>query len=165
MPLDLHKITLSSESRKLINNKKLPDLSRALKQVAQDAIEAAGDYGLMTAKSLVPIDTLELRGKNLKDGMIRKSKVTSYTVRVFVTDDRHVGNGHPQSASNLAKILDSGINEQGREMHRSRNSAAIQDIISLARGAPTRGWIGLSDRFFTTGVSRYMSSATNRTYT
>lgn len=158
MPIEkLHKVKLDPKSRKYVTNKTFPGLSGALMWLAEDAIDAASDYGLMASKSLVPIDTFELRGLNLKDGMIRKTLgPNKLSAEIFVTNDPHTGRGTTQAASKLARTLNSGINEQGKTMHRSQNSAAIQNIVSLMKGSPTKGWITKSDYVMITGVQGYI---------
>lgn len=166
MPLNLHKIKLDTKSRQLLGNQnKFPDLRRVFREIATDAVDAAADYGLVVAKSLVPIDTFELRGTNLDNGMIRKGKQSNYSVSVYVTDDAHTGNGHTQPASTLAKILDKGVNEKGRQMLRTQNSAAIDAIITLARRTPTKGWIQLSNKLITGPfIGRYLHERMDRDY-
>lgn len=167
MPLNLHNIQLDPQSLNLLNgNNRFPDLRRVFNRVALDALDIASDYGLAATKSIVPVDTRELRGQTLVDGMIRKSTVTNYTVRVFVTDDAHTGKGHTQSASSLARILNNGVNEKGRRMLRTQNSLSLLGIATVAARRPTAGWISVSDSLFTSGIQRYLnSSLNNRTYT
>ena len=69
MPLNLHKIKLDSKSRELLTNKnKFPELRRVFREIATDAVDSAADFALIASKSVVPIDTLELRGTNLTKG-------------------------------------------------------------------------------------------------
>lgn len=164
MPLNIHRIRLVKGSDLLGTSNRFPDLRRVFREVATDAVDAAADYGLITAKSIVPIDTGELRGTNLDNGMIRKNQQANYTASVFVTNDIHTGRGTPQPANRLAAILDSGINEKGATMRRTQNSANILDVISIAKGSPTKNWISIADIQMNLGIQKYLNTRMNRNY-
>lgn len=159
MPLNLFNVRLDPNSRQLFSTQnRFPDLRRVFREIAREGVDEAANYCLAGAKSIVPIDTSELRGTSLDDGQIRKSNSTSYTARVFVTNDTHTGNGHPQAANKLASLLDSGYNEQHRFMHRTQNSLTMLDFISIAAGSPTKNWIKYTEMQVNGGIQRYLNN-------
>lgn len=158
MPLPLHEIRISAGSQNLINraNSLSHSLGHAFNEAAQDAMTLAAEYGVDVAKSVVPVDTEELRDK-----MIVQGNRYQWGVDVFVTDDIHTGRGRPQAASQLADILQSGINETGHRMMRTRNSIpAVVGAVSIGKGSPTKNWINVSNRVFKANINRYISTNT-----
>lgn len=167
MSLNLFNITLNSNSRELFSSQDnpFPALRRVFKEIAKDAVDEAANYALAGAKSLVPIDTSELRGSALDDGQIIKKKSTVFAAKVYVVRDTHRGNGTPQAANRLAERLNSGINERGREMHRTQDSLTMLDFISIAARSPTKNWIRYTEMQVNGGIQRYLNNTMGaRTY-
>lgn len=155
MPLALHNIKISPKSQALITGAKALGLEHIFQRVANDALDLASQYGVDVSKSVVPIDTLELR-----NSQIRKANKLRFSVSVIVTDDVHIGHGKPQPASQLASILHDGYNERGRFMRRTKSSLPlIPGVTSIQARTPTKGWINKSDRIFTQGLQAHLSKA------
>lgn len=153
MPLALHNIKISQRSQTLIREAKAIGLGNLFQRIANDAMDLTANYGVDIAKSVVPVDTLELR-----DSQIRKGNKLLFSISVIVTDDTHIGHGIPQPASQLATILHSGYNERGRFMRRTRNSIPlIPGVAAVAARTPTKNWITLSDRIMTQTVQTHLN--------
>lgn len=162
MTLPLFNVRLDSRSTQLLADlQKVPAVQREVRKIARNAILEAADFAVMGAKSAVPVDTFELRGTDLDNGMIQKTPVSlsRLTCMVYVSNTTHYGRrNHPKSASSLALLLDSGKSENGRDMKRTKNSAAINKFGTRRKGSPTAGWIGQAQKSVLRGVRSYLVS-------
>lgn len=132
-------VTVTSETKLLI--KRCKDISPAFGEIvstiASNAVKGTTELALKAYKSKVPIDTLELRGRNLDDGFIQKTFVkSSMTGKVFIKEGTHLGrDGKPFSSTKLAEKLNLHPTYK-----RTRDSAAIDNYGAEGRRSPTKGW-------------------------
>lgn len=140
-------VNLSADSHKLIKRleKLSPSLGEAVKTIGKNAVKGVTDLALKAYKSKVPIDTLALRGQGLNDGFIQ-SKVNQYEGKVFIKDGTHTNrHGKKQSSVELADII---LNEDKRDLSRTRDSAAIDNYGPEPKGSAVRGWKDKAYRAF-----------------
>lgn len=160
MTLEIFRIKLTDEIKSLLRDKSLLGDLPEIQALAKNVLNETANYSIDSLRSFVPVDTFELRGRSLADGMIRKRFINQYAVSVYVTDDIHKGRyNNPTAASLLAKILNRGTNERGKSMFRSHDAAAITSISTISqrvggisttprRGDTTAGWIEQAERDF-----------------
>lgn len=151
--MDLFNIGLSKASIKILDTAKKLGIEKPFQELVIDALDISSDYCKDAVRSVIPVDTEDLRNK----AFIRYTR-RRYTSLVFITSDTHIGKGRPKPASELAMMLQEGHNEQGRFMRRTRHSLpALAGATPIARRTPTRGWKGKAEKLVKDGLQNYLN--------
>ena len=151
--MDLFNIGLSKTSIKLLNTAKKLGLEKPFQKLIIDALDISSDYCKDAVKSVIPVDTEDLRNKSFIKYIRRR-----YSSLVLITPDTHTGRGRPKPASELARMLQEGHNEQGKFMRRTRHSLpALAGATPIARRTPTRGWKGKAEALVEKGLQNYLN--------
>lgn len=144
----LFNFSVSGQSYQLLNELKKIGLDVPIKQELKSIMTNVIDFGLHAAQSKVPVDSAELRNKDIRASYPSGNNLIG---SVFVTEAAHYGKKrYPTSASLLAEWL----NEVGGR--RTQTSIFIPPFGPVTFGTSTAGWILEAQSDFLNKINSYI---------
>ena len=135
---------------------KLSELTPDIERIRDKALVVASTYALKVVKSYTPIDTFDLRGYGVDDGMIKTNPIDAFNSSVVVTNDPHTSRltGETHTAAELfIALLDNDV--ANIKQKRSRNANKFPGL-NISGGDVSKG--SLIKGFFSVGAKNYIRS-------